>query len=151
VKPQIAALKPQSAHHTNVNTNRSLSSASAPELARSKKAAVAAKAAEAGAGNKSDKLDAKKSGEPALTASEAAPAPPGAATLAPGYLSLDSEPWANVSLNGKQLGSTPLVRIPLPPGKHVLTLTNPELGISTSYAVDIKSGALLSRLVGWRK
>jgi hypothetical protein len=43
------------------------------------------------------------------------------------------------------------MRIPLPAGKQVLTLTNPELGTSTSYVVEIKSGQALKRLVGWRK
>ena len=69
----------------------------------------------------------------------------------PGYLSLDSEPWSNVFLGAKLLGTTPLMHVPLPAGKQVLTLTNPELGTSTSYVVEIKSGQALSRLVGWRK
>jgi serine/threonine-protein kinase len=99
-------------------------------------------------------------------ASTAAPKPPVAASddsaagpqrvsvapgAEPGYLSLDSEPWANVFLGAKLLGTTPLMRIPLPAGKLVLTLTNPELGTSTSYVVEIKSGQALKRLVGWRK
>jgi serine/threonine-protein kinase len=86
---------------------------------------------------------------PAIAAAPQTPAAPG--KLAPGYLNLDSEPWANVSLNGKALGTTPLMHVALPPGKHVLTLSNPELGLSTSYAVEIQSGVVLSRLVGWRK
>jgi len=86
------------------------------------------------------------------TAIAAAPQPPAASGKPqPGYLNLDSEPWANVSLNGKALGTTPLMHVALPPGKHVLTLSNPELGLSTSYAVEIQSGVVLSRLVGWRK
>jgi serine/threonine-protein kinase len=149
-KPQLATLKPQSRQRADPKSNLGLAPTSTRESTRSKKGSTLAKAVEPSPGNKPEKLDTKKSSEPALTTSESAVAP-GPATLAPGYLSLDSEPWANVSLNGKQLGSTPLVKVPLPPGKHVLTLTNPELGISTSYAVDIKSGALLSRLVGWRK
>ena len=71
--------------------------------------------------------------------------------LSPGYLNLDSSPWANVYLGAKLLGSTPLMHVALPPGKHVLTLQNPELGASTSYVVEIKSGGSLSRLVGWEK
>jgi serine/threonine protein kinase len=69
----------------------------------------------------------------------------------PGYLSLDSAPWANVTLGGRHLGSTPLIRTPLPPGRHTLTLSNPELGASTTYVVEIKAGAALSRFVGWEK
>jgi len=68
-----------------------------------------------------------------------------------GHLSLDSAPWSNVYLGERLLGSTPLIRLPLPPGKHVLTLKNPELGASMSYVVEIKSGAAVSRFVGWEK
>jgi hypothetical protein len=74
---------------------------------------------------------------------------PSAQAAAPGYLSLDSEPWSEVFLGATLLGSTPLMHVPLPPGKHMLTLKNSEIGRSTSYAVEIKSGASVSRLVGW--
>jgi len=80
--------------------------------------------------------------EPALP-----PAPK--AKLEVGYLSLDSAPWANVSTGGRSLGTTPLVRVSLPPGRHVLKLENPELGRSTSYTVEITSGQGISRFVGW--
>ncbi|HKU41097.1 MAG TPA: hypothetical protein VJR89_23200, partial [Polyangiales bacterium] len=80
------------------------------------------------------------------------PTPPSAAPPAePGYLSLDSSPWSDVFLGSERLGTTPLIRVPLPPGKHLLTLENPELGASTSYAVEIQSGKTLSRLVGWER
>jgi len=58
-------------------------------------------------------------------------------------------PWANVFLEGRRLGTTPLIRVALPPGRHVRTLKNPELGTQTSYVVDIKPGASVSRVVGW--
>jgi serine/threonine protein kinase len=67
----------------------------------------------------------------------------------PGYLSLDSAPWSDVFLGTDRLGTTPLIRVPLPPGKYLLTLRNPELGASTSYAVEIQAGKTVSRLVGW--
>jgi serine/threonine protein kinase len=72
-----------------------------------------------------------------------------AAITTPGHLNLDSEPWADVYLGSERLGTTPLMHVALPPGKHVLTLSNPELGVSTSYAVEIAPGKTLSRLVGW--
>ena len=76
--------------------------------------------------------------------------PPQAASE-PGHLTLDSAPWAEVSISGKPLGSTPLLRIPLPPGRHTLTLSNPELGVSTTYVVEIEPGATVSRFVGWER
>jgi serine/threonine-protein kinase len=85
--------------------------------------------------------------EPAV---ETAPAPV-RNDAEPGFLSLDSAPWSNVSLEGKSLGSTPLIKVPLPPGRHSLTLNNPELGTSTTYVVEIQAGSVLSRFVGWDK
>jgi serine/threonine protein kinase len=68
-----------------------------------------------------------------------------------GYLSFDSMPWSEVYLGNKHLGTTPLIRVALPPGRHVLTLKNPEVGTSTSYVVEIASGKSVSRFVGWEK
>jgi eukaryotic-like serine/threonine-protein kinase len=75
--------------------------------------------------------------------------PPASPQAAPGLLTLDSSPWSQVYLAGRLLGSTPLVRVALPAGRHVLTLKNPELGSSTTYVVVIQSDKALSRFVGW--
>ncbi len=66
-----------------------------------------------------------------------------------GFLTLDSSPWSQVYSGGRLLGSTPIVRVALSPGRHVLTLKNPELGTSTTYIVEIQAGKALSRFVGW--
>jgi serine/threonine-protein kinase len=76
--------------------------------------------------------------EPALTAAEGS-----------GFLSLDSVPWANVYVGGRMLGTTPLDRVPLPAGRQVLRLENPELEASTEYVVQLDSGRLVSRFVDW--
>jgi serine/threonine-protein kinase len=68
-----------------------------------------------------------------------------------GYLSLDSAPWAEVYLGNQLLGNTPLLRVALPPGKHELTLKNPELQRSTTYVVEVQAGGNLSRFVGWEQ
>ncbi len=57
-----------------------------------------------------------------------------------GFLTLDTYPWTRVSLNGRVLGTTPLVRVPLPPGAHTLTLENPAEGIRRTTTVNVKSG-----------
>jgi serine/threonine protein kinase len=91
--------------------------------------------------------------EAEISPPQAAAAPHPAATSGEqpqtGYLSLDSAPWSDVFLGTDRLGTTPLIRVPLPPGKYLLTLRNPELGASTSYAVEIQAGKTVSRLVGW--
>lgn len=65
-----------------------------------------------------------------------------------GFLTLDTSPWSLVSVGGHVLGSTPLVRFPLPPGDVVLSLSNPDTGAHTTYAVRIEAGKTLSRRIG---
>jgi len=71
-----------------------------------------------------------------------------AVSTAPGYLTLDTTPWSAVSVHGASLGQTPLVRVELPPGQHLLELANAELGIATSVLVDITSGSTTVRRIG---
>jgi len=91
----------------------------------------------------------------ALSAEPTSPAQPAVAEPAPeaqpGLLNFDSDPWAQVFLDTKELGTTPLRQVSLPPGRHVLTLRNPELGISTTYVVNVPPGGKVSRFVGWSK
>ncbi len=74
--------------------------------------------------------------------------PPDTAMQESGTLNLDTTPWSTVSLNGRNLGTTPLVRVSLPAGTHVLTLTNPERGLRTTYRVRIRPGETTSRRIG---
>jgi serine/threonine-protein kinase len=73
---------------------------------------------------------------------ETAPAAPSKAV---GYLTLDTFPWTRVSENGRPLGDTPLVKVPLTPGSHVLTLENPGENIRQTTSVVVKSGETVSR------
>ncbi|HJL18903.1 MAG TPA: hypothetical protein RMH99_24785 [Sandaracinaceae bacterium LLY-WYZ-13_1] len=67
---------------------------------------------------------------------------------ATGRLTLDTTPWSVVTLGGRRLGMTPLVNVELPAGTHLLTLRNPELGVSTTYRVTIPAdGRVTRRLV----
>lgn len=71
----------------------------------------------------------------------AEPAPPKEA----GFLTIDTYPWTRVSEGGRVLGNTPLVRVSLSPGTHVLTLDNPGENIQRTTTVTIKSGETVSR------
>jgi serine/threonine protein kinase len=75
-------------------------------------------------------------------------ATPGRGTVEFGYLTLDTSPWANVSVGGSSLGQTPLVRAKLPAGTHTVHMTNPERGISTTYQVTIQPGKTSVRRLG---
>ncbi|MGC4067128.1 MAG: serine/threonine-protein kinase [Polyangiaceae bacterium] len=67
-----------------------------------------------------------------------------------GYLTIDSTPWANVSLRGQSLGQTPIIRLSLPAGTHVLSLRNPELGLETTYTVNVLANQTVVRRIGLR-
>ena len=56
-----------------------------------------------------------------------------------GLLTLVAQPYAQVSLNGRQLGATPLFKISLPRGKHTLKLTG-EDGQPRALEVEIRDG-----------
>ncbi len=63
----------------------------------------------------------------ALTPSDDAPraAPRRPQSREPGTLTIASSPWSEVYLGRRHLGTTPLANVPLPAGRHVLTLRHP--------------------------
>ncbi|MDX2010271.1 MAG: PEGA domain-containing protein, partial [Myxococcaceae bacterium] len=63
----------------------------------------------------------------------------------PGLLSLQTTPWTIVYFGGKNLGETPLVNVPLPPGTHRLRLVNDEKKLSTTIEVELKSGQVTTK------
>ncbi len=86
---------------------------------------------------------------PASPAPKPAPAPTAtAADVGTGYLTLDTYPWTRVSENGRVLGTTPLVHVPLSAGSHVLTLENPDQGVKQQYPVTLKADETVSRRLG---
>ncbi len=66
------------------------------------------------------------------------------ATAGNGKVMLASQPWVNVTIDGKSYGQTPL-GIELPAGKHLLLVTNPEFQIKRSMTITIKAGELLRK------
>ncbi len=76
--------------------------------------------------------------------------PPAEASAANGFLTLDTYPWSRVSENGRPLGTTPLVRVPLSPGVHTLTLENPAEGVKKTTTITIKSGENLSKRLAFQ-
>jgi eukaryotic-like serine/threonine-protein kinase len=77
------------------------------------------------------------------TAHETSVAPvPAPATPAPpvqGWLLVLMKPWADVTVDGRTLGATPLERIPLSPGSHAVILTHPQYQPLTQR-VEIRAG-----------
>jgi len=83
-----------------------------------------------------------RSPPPASTPPSATAAPP---AEAPGTFSFTTYPWTRIHEGGRLLGTTPLYKIPLSAGTHVLTLENAEEGVKTTYTVTIKSGESVNR------
>jgi serine/threonine protein kinase len=79
---------------------------------------------------------------------DGAPAPAPEPVLEHGFLNLDTTPWSVVSVGGRALGQTPLVGASLPAGTHTLLLSNPELGLKTTYQVTISAGRTTARRIG---
>jgi hypothetical protein len=58
-----------------------------------------------------------------------------------GRVSVNAVPWAQISINGKPVGETPLGNLPLPVGEHDITFRHPQLGEQTQRVI-VKSGTL---------
>jgi serine/threonine-protein kinase len=74
---------------------------------------------------------------------EPKPEPPPAPTpaaVAQGFLTLGSTPWTEVYLGERLLGPTPLVKLPLPAGRHDLKLVNPDKRISHNLTIQVPPG-----------
>lgn len=67
-----------------------------------------------------------------------------------GMLTIDTTPWSNVFVDGKLLGTTPVIQAKLPVGAHALALRNPELGLEATYSVSIVENQTVSKRIGLR-
>jgi serine/threonine-protein kinase len=79
--------------------------------------------------------------EPAAPSPARTPAPRAARATAstPGFLTMDSQPFATVFVDGRSLGPTPLYRVPLPPGTHTVVAQSSK-GAKRTFTVHIEPG-----------
>jgi len=78
-----------------------------------------------------------------------APPEPGAVSNATVYVTIDSRPsWANVSVDGKSLGPTPVVRVPLPVSSRTLTAVSAE-GKKKTVKLKLSEGKDEKVLLEW--
>jgi len=66
-------------------------------------------------------------------------APAAPAPRQPGYLSVNSRPWAELSVDGQVVGNTPQVRVRVIPGRHHLLLARPGFQAHSVW-VDVPAG-----------
>ena len=67
-----------------------------------------------------------------------------------GRLELNAVPWAEVYVDGRHRGETPLQRLELEAGTHHVRLVNRRHAISKSFTVRIRPGATTTRVVNLR-
>lgn len=68
----------------------------------------------------------------------------------PGFITIDSTPvYAVIYIDGKSRGETPLVKIPVPPGKHTVKAKSPSGAVKT-FTITIESGKVApTRRIEW--
>jgi hypothetical protein len=82
---------------------------------------------------------------PNAVASVAATTSAGATSENGGLLSFDTVPSSRVWEGDRPLGTTPLVRVPLSAGMHILVLENPASGTRMTYALTIPPNESITR------
>ena len=58
----------------------------------------------------------------------------------PAFLTINSMPWANIYIDGKLIGSTPISKHKLPSGSYKIQFKNPKSGIDKTIPVELKPG-----------
>ncbi len=64
-----------------------------------------------------------------------------------GYFTIDARPYAEVYIDGKKLGLTPLVKIPLAPGRHKVRAVAVESGEVQAFRIQVTPRKTLTRQV----
>jgi hypothetical protein len=62
-------------------------------------------------------------------------------SLPDGRVSINAVPWAQVLINGRPAGDTPLANLPMTVGEHQITFRHPQFGEQTQRVI-VKSGVL---------
>jgi serine/threonine-protein kinase len=62
---------------------------------------------------------------------------PAAAPAAVGLLTLETQPWGTVYLDGRRLGTTPFARVSLPAGAHTLSIDVEDSGRRRPLRVQV--------------
>jgi eukaryotic-like serine/threonine-protein kinase len=64
-----------------------------------------------------------------------------------GTLVVNTDPWSRVTIDGRDVGQTPLPNLSLPAGHHEMVCTNPENGFVHRETVVIPPGGTLRRFI----
>lgn len=71
--------------------------------------------------------------------SSSAPAPAPSPSATPGHLTLTTQPWTTIYLDGKPLGRTP-IKLTLTPGRHDIQLVGQDQRTRKTLTLDVTAG-----------
>jgi serine/threonine-protein kinase len=60
---------------------------------------------------------------------------------------VQTRPWSKVLVDGRLIGTTPLMNVPLSAGRHTLTFVNDDFGIRKTVKVQIEAGQTLTQVL----
>ena len=64
-----------------------------------------------------------------------------------GELVINTEPWSRVYVDGREIGDTPLPKVPLSAGRHLLVCKNPDNGLVHRETIVIRAGEPTRRFI----
>jgi len=96
---------------------------------------VSANPTVATAGPKAQKRSRQSKKRVAPKAPEATVPPP-----EPAYVSVNSDPWSYVIIDGTRIKTTPLRSHRIAPGRHQVVLQNPEAGLERRFEIEVEPG-----------
>lgn len=64
-----------------------------------------------------------------------------------GMLRLNSRPWSQVYVDGRLVGNTPQMALPLSNGNHSIRLVNTQMGLTKTFSVAVKTGQMVTKVV----
>jgi eukaryotic-like serine/threonine-protein kinase len=101
--------------------------------------------------------EAARPSEPARTASAPSPAPAarpqpassasGGEPAGQGTLRINARPWAQVFVDGRNIGNTPQMNVPLAAGSHRVMLVNPEFNLRKTLTVNIRPNQVETQII----
>ncbi|MCE9579157.1 MAG: PEGA domain-containing protein, partial [Deltaproteobacteria bacterium] len=77
-----------------------------------------------------------------------APRPIAPVAAKPGRLSIDASPWATISVDGKELGQTPLIGVAIAAGDHTIKAVGAK-GATKTFRIHVDPGATVRKKVSW--
>jgi serine/threonine-protein kinase len=64
-----------------------------------------------------------------------------------GTLRVNTRPWSQVFVDGRLVGNTPQLGIPLSAGTHKLKLVSPDLGLTKQMSIKVGKGQTITKVI----